>query len=281
MIATEIYVRRAKGPFIVAILIASFISLQIRYDRLQEEHFELRAPIHRFALPAPIVKHLSFGFRNVLADYYWVTAVQDFNKWDRYDAYYPEYFRIISSLDPHFEYPYIFAALTVPSKVNASTSLTWLSVIAQDGISAFPDNWEIPFYVGVEYHIVGKEYATATRYLALAAQKKGSPEMVRSTYAIYLMHDSSEYQKSRALFSAMFETSNNDETKSIAREHIELLDLIESLEQAGLAYKTKYGSYPSGLSDMSDKGFVSIPAQFAKKYRLSFDQATGKVILGK
>ncbi len=273
--------KRSTSLILIALLIPAFIGLQIRYDRIQQQHFELLAPVHRFALPATVVKEFSFGFRNVLADYYWVTAIQDYNKWDKFDSYYPEYFRTISTLDPKFQYPYMFAALTVPSKMNATTSLEWLSIISGRGIAAFPDNWEIPFYTGVEYHLIDKEYATATRYIGIAASRKSSPEMVRSTYAIYLLHGHSEYETSRALFSTMLETSDDISTKIIAKEHIELLDLIEALERVGVLYKKKYGMYPGSLAELTSKGMITIPRGFEKKYPLSFNTQTGAVSLGR
>ena len=263
---------------ITLLLLLAIVFLQLRYDAIVTEHLDMRAPVHRFVMPAPVMRHLAFGFENVLADYYWINAVQDINKWDRRDTFYPEYFRIISTLDPKFEYPYIFAALTMPSK-GVSESLGWLSVIAERGMHALPESWQIPFYVGVQYHVVAKSYEQAVHYLAIAAKEESAPEMVRSIYGIYLMHTGSEYETSRALFATIYETSSNKETKRIAKERIALLDLIEMLEQAASAYKAKYASYPVSVDQLSAKGYIELPHGLAKKFPLSIDQTTVKVIV--
>jgi tetratricopeptide (TPR) repeat protein len=263
---------------VVCLLFGEAIIAQIRFDNVQQEYFDLHAPVHRFAMPAPVVRHLAFGFENVLADYYWITALQDLNKWDRRDAYYPEYFRIISNLDARFEYPYMFAILTVPSRRNPDT-LSWLAEIAQKGMETFPENWQIPFYVGVQYHVVGKSYEQAAHYLEIAAAKKASPEVVHTTYGIYLMHDKSEHERSRALFSTIADTTDNETTKQLAKERIALLDVIQTLEQAVEKYKLKYKVYPASLSDLVEKHFVELPPDLVKKFPLRIDQSTGSVLL--
>lgn len=252
--------------------------LQLRYDAIKLERFNLRAPEHRYVMPASVVRHFAFGFQNVLADYYWVTAIQALNKWDRKDTYFPEYFRIISALDPRFSYPYIFATLVVPNRINKE-SLTWLSEISEIGMRALPENWEIPFYTGMEHYVVGKSSERAVHYLEIAASKKSAPEYVRTTYGIHLMRDATEYEKSRALFTTIYETSDNDETKKIVKERMALLDLIEMLEKASLAYKTKYHAFPSSLADIEKAGFIKLPPDLVEKFTIEVDKTTGKVML--
>ena len=269
---------RIVGFFLPILILFGAILFQLRYDSITYEHYDIHAPVHRFILPAPIVDKLSFGFQNTLADYYWITAVQDFLKWDHKDVYYPEYFRIISALDPKFEYPYMFAILTLPAK-NNTTSLEWMKLITDKGIQNIPESWQIPFYAGVEYQVVAHSYPDATKYIEIAKQKKSHPELVDRTYAIYLMHDRSEYQKSRALFEAMYQTSDNAETKRVVKERLDLLDLIEMLDQASAKYKQLYGAYPQSLIDLSEKHLVNIPLEIAKKFKLQIDQTSGHVIL--
>ncbi len=266
-------------PFVlVPIFFIGSLFAQLRYDAISLKHFELLAPIHRFVLPAPIVKYFTFGFKNVLADYYWVTAIQDFNKWDKFDFYYPEYFRIINTLDPKFEYPYIFAALTVPTKQNPA-SLSWLAQIADKGIAKIPSSWEIPYYTGVEFHTVGKSYERAVHYLAIAATVKGSPEVARQAYALFLLHTATDYQKSRELFAAIYQTADNEETKSVAKERILVLDLIEAIDQASIKYKAIHQQFPTSVETLSRAGLVVIPEQISKRYPISIDAGTGKAIL--
>ena len=272
------HVKQIIGFLLPCFFVIGAMFLQHRYDAITAEHFDIHAPAHLYVMPAPIVRHFAFGFQNVLADYYWVTALQALNKWDRHDAYFAEYFRIISILDPKFAYPYIFSALIIPSRVNPE-SLMWQSTIAEIGMKALPENWEIPFYTGMQYHIVGKSYERAVHYIEIAAAKKSSPEYVHTTLGIYLMHDATEYQKSRALFTTIYETSDNEETKRIVKERIALLDFIETLERAVSAYKVKYHVYPKTIEDLARGGFIQLPPELVSKFPITIDQLTGKVTL--
>lgn len=272
------HARQLLGFLLPCFFLMGAIFLQLRYDAIKLEHFNIRAPEHRYVMPAPIVQHFAFGFQNVLADYYWITAVQALNKWDRQDSYFPEYFRIIAALDPKFSYPYIFGALIIPSRANPD-SLSWLSTVTEIGMTALPENWEIPFYTGMQYYIVEKSSEHAIRYLEIASKKTSAPEYVRTTYAIHLMRDATEYQKSRALFVTIYETSDNEETKRIVKERIALLDLVEMLDRAAVSYKLIHHVFPTSITDLAEAGLVQLPPELIDKFTIEIDKNTGKVTL--
>ena len=274
--AEGVHVRTVVALLAPLVLLAAVVFLQLRYDDIRAERFYIRAPIHKYILPAPVVRHFTFGFQNALADYYWVSAVQDFVKWDNKDEYYPEYFRIISTLDKKFEYPYIFAILTVSSKNNPK-SHEWLVEIAEKGMRAFPDNWRIPFSAAVEFNVLGGSGEEAVRLLALAAAMPSSPELVHKTHAIYLMRDASDYKKSRALFTALLETSDNEETRRIAGERLLLLDYVEFLEQGVASFRATHGHYPENLDEILDDGKIEINEELLKKFQVNINAFTGKI----
>lgn len=263
------------------VILLGVVVLQVRYDAIVLERFVLRAPVHKSVMPAPVVRHLAFGFDNMLADYYWVTAVQDYLKWDSRDAYYPEYFRLIALLDPRFEYPYLFAILTLPTKANPE-SLEWLSGVTEEGVRAFPLNYQIPFSAATQFHIVAKDNARALHFLAIAAAVPKAPELVHRTYGIYLMRDATDYKKSRALFETILATTDNDESKRIVQERITLLDFVEGLEQAIREYKARQGAYPTSIEALLKKTQRDVPESVTaliNKYSPQIDQSTGKILL--
>ncbi len=268
----------ALSPLLV---LSTIVFLQLRYDAVVTAQLNPRAPIHRTVMPAEVVRHFTFGFDNVLADYYWVTAVQTYLKWDSFDQFYPEYFRIISTLDPKFEYPYHFAILTLPTKMNPE-SLVWLQEISEGAVRAFPDKWRIPLTAATQFHIIGKDNARAIHFLETANSMPSATELVRRMYGIYLMRDATDYKKSRAMFEAILETADNDETKRIATERILLLDLVEMLEQGIATYKTAYGVFPATVDEFLKKEKLQLPetaTALLQKFSPKVDQTTGKIIL--
>ncbi len=268
----------AVSVFLPLLFLGGSVAAQLRYDTILEENFKPRQPVHRFLMPSTVVRYFAFGFENMLADYYWVSAVQDMAKWDRRDAYYPEYFRIISTLDPKFAYPYIFAALTVPTK-NIPESLVWLTELSDRGIAAIPTSWEIPFYTGLDFHAIGKSYERAAHYLGIAVKIESSPVAARTAYGLFLLHSSTDYERSRALFQAMYETTEYEETKRVAKERIELLDYIEAIDRASVAYKTRNHEFPETLENLVDRGYIQVPPEIVKRYPIEIDKETGKASL--
>jgi tetratricopeptide (TPR) repeat protein len=257
-------------------LLASVILAQSDYDqRFKSE--DIRAPIHRFAMPANVVRHLAFGFNDALADLYWITAIQAYVKWDGKDVFYPEYYRIISALDPRFEYPYDFAILTVPNKKNPD-SLAWLKEIADRGAVAFPNDYQIPFYAGAQFHQIAHSYQEALEYVSRAAKIPSAPPAVKQVYATYLLKTASDYERSHAFFNAIYETATNDETRRIAKKQMDTLDLIEELEQAAVKYRSVYGIYPETLGALSDGGIVKVPKAVLEKLPLTIDPKSGHVV---
>lgn len=262
------------GVLPIFFLVLSVLA-QIRTDRIVAANLDLHEPVHRFILPASVVKYGAFGFQNVLADYYWVTAIQDLNKWDRRDEYYPEYFRIMNALDPKFMYPYFFGILTVPSRQNPE-SLSWISEISALGMEVFPENWEIPFYTGMQYHTIGRSNEDAVRYLEIAAKKPSRPEVVETTYALFLFRSATDRERSRALFTAIIKTTDNAETKKIAEDRIALLDFIEMVDNASISYKGRHGYYPDSLETLAEEGFVRLPTDLVKRFRVGIDPVSGR-----
>lgn len=272
------FLRKYARPVLPALFLVASVFLQVRYDELNIAHTNPRAPIHRYVMPAPFVQYTAFGFDHVLADYYWISAVQDMLKWDRKDTYYPEYFHIITTLDPKFYYPYLFGILTIPTGGNTST-FDAIALLAERGMRALPERWEIPFYTAVEYHFLANDYVRSAHYMEMASQTPGAPEVAKRTYAIYLMLSKTDNEKSRALFTAMYETSDNDETRRIAKERIALLDLISELERLTKIYHGKHGEYPSSVQDIEKRLRVALPEDLVTKYPIHINKATGEVVL--
>lgn len=276
-ISSRVYV--VLPIFLPLFFLAASIVAQLRFDAVLMENFKPRQPVHRFIMPAQVVRYFTFGFNSTLADYYWVSAIQDMAKWDRRDVYYPEYFRIITTLDPKFEYPYVFAALTIPTK-KIPESLTWLTELSDRGMAAIPTSWEIPFYTGLEFHVIGKFYERASYYLGIASAIKSSPEVARTAYGLFLLHaSSSDNEKTRALFNAIYETTDNQETKRIAKERIALLDFIEVVDRASSAYKTRHNEYPKSLEILAKEGFIQIPPDVVRRFPVEIDTVTGRASL--
>lgn len=271
----------------IAAILFIAVKIQLTYDAIVHPQsvftFETR-----YILPEKVVRNFSFGFRNLLADLYWVKAVQDFSIWDGTDPFYAQEYKNIAALDPKFAYPYILGILTFTSssadnsKSNSGMLLT-IEPVIQTGIENLPDNWEIPFYMGTGFQIT-KNTEKALYYLKLASSHENAPQIVRDIYKTFLKNtitgkEASGKAMSKDLLRAMYETTNSNTTKKMLEDGIRINDLIAILENVNTKYYKQYGTYPSSLNDLVNHNIIASETRNAllKAYKVSFNPYNGKV----
>ncbi|MDQ5962614.1 MAG: hypothetical protein QG653_421 [Patescibacteria group bacterium] len=269
---------------IVILLLAIIVSAQVLYDHSSsmfgKESFRFTIK-HRSIIDPKIVKHLAFGFDNVLADYYWISAVQDFTGWDHKEDFYLNYFKNISVLDPEFSYPYLFAILTAPTEKDKA-SLDKVAEIAELGMATLPNNWEIPFYLGTMYNMFAKDEAKALHYIEIAAKTEGVPSVVPLTYSSITAKKLLGKKTARELMSVIRDTTKSETIKAMAEEGIVLSDITVMLENAIIAYKAKHRTYPKTIENLTAERFVVIPKEITSRFDIIINQKNGEVsIVGK
>lgn len=212
-------------------------------------------------LPSPEwFEKISFGFRNAVADTLWIDAIQIFTRWDAQSEGFPQHFDAIAKLAPQFEYPYLFGILVLPG-YGGQKFLERAHTLAERGMAALPDDWKIPFYLGVQYHIVGKDYQRALTYINDAANNPSAPPVVAATRAIYTAKAGS-FEKARALMVALEKTADNDFTRDTAAAWLVRLDVAESIQAAVRGYQKKFGRAPRDIAELARAGFLPKVATF-------------------
>jgi len=287
------------GAFFLIILI------QINYDANSKPFLWKFETQDRVVLPPQVIKTLSFGFDNVIADAYWIQVVQDIIGWNETDMFFVNYFKNIAVLDPKFEYPYRLGIFVVPSQKNPEL-LNEMAKIADTGMQALPENWEIPFYLGTAYNALNKnlnatlrkattfgmeavpenirEYFTIEtakqtieenkehieRYLSLASAKESAPAVVRLVYSSYTTKTLSSHETGLQMLKAIYDTTDNETIKKIAIKGIVLETLNDSIGKAIVAYKLKFKSYPKNLSDLENNKFFLMPTEIREVFDIEF-----------
>ncbi len=137
-------------------LVLLVISFQANHDKRSKPFTTKLQAKSRDLLPAKYLPYVTFGFNNFITNSYWIRAVQDFTVWDGKNPYYLNYFRNISTLDPTFEYPYLFSIVIVPQNKDVDT-LDAVAEIANKGMETVKTSWKIPFYLGTQYFLFTKK----------------------------------------------------------------------------------------------------------------------------
>lgn len=253
---------------IIVALIALVVVFQKNYDaRSKPFTTQLKAET-RNLLPAKFLPYITFGFDNIITDSYWIRSVQDFVVWDGKDPYYLNYFKNITTLDPTFEYPYLFSILIVPQKRDVVT-LNKIAEFADKGIQAIPTSWKIPFYLGTQYYLFTKKYDPAEKYLSIAAKVEDAPDGVFLVYSTFIGRNSplpirseSDFILQKELLKVIFNNTDNETIKEMAAKGIEEKFISQMLEKGIIAYKEKFKRYPKSVNEMLAVNFISLPQEF-------------------
>jgi hypothetical protein len=232
----------------------------------------------RNLLPPQILPYISFGFTNMITDYYWISAIQDFVAWNKKEGFYIGYFRNITTLDPKFEYPYLFSILTIPNKKDITT-LDTVAGVALKGMEAIPSSWQIPFYLGTQYYLFTGAYEPAEEYLKAAAGVKGAPDGVYLVYSTFvgkgLFTKEQKMGFAKKLVQTIYNNTDNEIIKKLAAKGIQETFVTQLLEKGILAYKTKYKRYPKNVNEMIAVNFIALPQDFLDDFTVDISPQDG------
>lgn len=257
-----------------AALILLIITLQHKHDELSPPFTTKLKTVHRTLTPSYVLPYTNFGFSAFLADYYWIRAVQDLVAWDTKDLFYIDYFKNITTLDPKFEYPYLFAILAVPQYKDVDT-LDRVAEISQKGIDNIKESWKIPYYLATRYYLFTKTYDTSLPYLAIAANIPSAPSGVFLTYSSFLTKKISGDKAASEFMKVIVDNTDNETIKKLAALGIQEKIISQLLEKAIAAYKAQTGVYPRNISEIEKLKLISLPRNFSDFFTVTINPANG------
>jgi tetratricopeptide (TPR) repeat protein len=127
-------------------------------------------------VPRPEVAKLSsVGFHTVMADYYWLQAVQVVGTSMRPEdegTLLGRYIDVVTTVDPWVGHPYRFAAVWL---TGSEEDVRQANRILERSFDYHPDEWRNRFYLGFNYFFYLEESEPAAHWLEEAAKIEGSP----------------------------------------------------------------------------------------------------------
>jgi hypothetical protein len=179
-------VNRHDLPLLGLALAAAFSLNPLRKAAARVPLVEASAGLADARLPAPLARALTFGFQQLVADYYWLAAIQYYGTYTNDALAYsglPDILEQATDLDPLFDYAYQFAGQSCPSRDRESH--VWHNIRAtarllQKGIDAGVTRWQVPWLLGYTLYTFQGDYAAAGQAMKLAAQRPGAPRYLGS-----------------------------------------------------------------------------------------------------
>ncbi len=263
--------------FFVAALGILVVTIQSAYDvKNKPTQIQINADVPTYILPEKLLPYLHFGFKNVFADYYWISIIQNSGLSVSDTDLFLHYYGNIGVLDPHFSYPYAFAVLWLPSK-KIPGSLEAVVPLAELGMKNNKDNWEIPYYLAFQYQLIGRSFDKTGKYLGIAAAKKDVPLMVQSAYRGYLKRLNRDEDFSEELLKVAYETAESDSLKKYAGNQLLLSYFEKALTKGAKEYKKKYGYFPLDIGELTKKNILVVPPEYGTLFEVLYSNKTGEV----
>jgi hypothetical protein len=207
----------------------------------------------------------SLSYRALLADVYWIRAIQHFgstrlsrdpNK--NYDLLFP-LLDITTSLDPRFSIAYRFGAIFLADHAPDGPGRPDLAIVLlTKGLEAQPDNWEYAQDLGFVHYWWMQDYVTAAQWFRRAGETRGAPWWMRSLAATVLAQGG-DRQASRQLWESLFRTADHEWLRNNAKlrlSQLDALDQIDALTAVVSRYRDVTGRTPASWNALVAAGWL-------------------------
>ncbi len=137
---------------------------------------------------------LALSFDSVMADVYWIRAIQHYGRdrkllryQGRYELLHP-LIDVTTSLDPHFTIAYQFGALFLAEPLPTGPDRLDLAIaLLEKGLRVEPDRWQYAQYLGFLHYWHSGDKRAAAREFERAAAMPGGPIWLRPLAANMLV----------------------------------------------------------------------------------------------
>ena len=248
----------------MAVLMAAIVGLQMLHERrggpmtgTEESVLYVRSP--------EAMKRLALSYDSLLADLYWIRAVQhygstrlstDRNK--RYDLLYP-LLDLTTSLDPRFSIAYYYGSTFLAESPPGGPGRPDLAIaLLEKGLQAQPDKWEFAQWIGFVHYWWRQDYSEAAAWFARAATFPDAPIWMPSLAASTLAEGGSR-QASRLLWAEIARTAEDEWFRNDARRRLQQLDAMDQLDRLRVlvrTYQERQGSTPADWSELRAAGYL-------------------------
>jgi tetratricopeptide (TPR) repeat protein len=274
--------RRKQLLLLAGLLVTSYAATLVMRAGLEPEasaRGKIRDPAW---LPSGrVLRVASLGQRLVLADLYWLQAVQYVGetmmaKAQRWDALYP-LTDIATDLDPRFGYAYQVSGSNLAGLAHRYDEA---DRILEKGMRAVPNRWSLPFVYASNKFLFEHQYAVAAEYARRAAEIGKKPELaLLAANLSALANTSDEYRAALAFLDQMLSVTDDQDLRAEFTERrtkISTYQALSTLETAVADFTARHGKRPASLDELVPSELAQLPAD-PSGGRLVYDARTGEV----
>ncbi|HEX8565696.1 MAG TPA: tetratricopeptide repeat protein [Pyrinomonadaceae bacterium] len=251
-----------KQLWLFAILIFGFPAIFGLSRFLEANKLELPAEMleQDLAFSGASLKKASLGFEGLIADYYWMNALQyvggklieSKGKVQLDDLrplnprlLYP-YIDTATTLDPEFSAVYAYGSAVLPA-VDSEQAVK----ISEKGIAAQPENWRMYHNLGFIYWQLG-DYKKAAEIYDSGSTKSDAPAWMRQMSA-KLQAEGGSRNTAREIYLQIYESAQDEQTRELAVKRLQQLESLDDRDaiRAALAeFQNKTNRCPNNWREV-------------------------------
>ncbi len=253
----------------VLILSLAFYSLSRSQVNAYRADYSHRLRAATLLLPPKVIEALSGEFKGMLANYFLLEAASFVGS--RQEITEADWVAVAllleqsSLLDPYFKQTYRFAQAMLPWHAKLEEALT----ILERSRNHLPWDWQPGFFIGFDYHFFLADNLTASQKLMEASRVPGSPSTL-ATLASRLASKAGHTSAAIDFLTAMYEKTDDEETKNMLAERIVALRGVETLQSAIDRFQAQFGRVPDTLEELVHTSTLSAipPNPYGRPYVL-------------
>jgi hypothetical protein len=189
----------------------------------------------------PLASRLALGFRNLVADVYWMRAVVYYGGKRRASAeatatpadfaqLYP-LLDLVTSLDPNFRVAYRFGAIFLTEAYPSGPGRPDLAIaLLKRGLENDPTRWEYMEDIGFVYYWWLRDFKQAAEWFKRAGEQPGGPSWLGPLAATTLA-EGGDRRSSRFLWTQLSQNTDIEWVRRTARQRLQQLDAMDTIEE--------------------------------------------------
>ena len=206
---------------VLSSLALSIWALQVRIDRGQTT--EVKPESFLLYLPSGnLLGPLTLGYREFAADLLWIKTVDYFGGHYATDRSYTWLYHmldLVTTLDPHFVFPFQFGAVILSVEAREQDNSIKL---LKKAMELNPSVWQFPFFMGFNLYFYKKDYQQASRFIDAASRLPGAPAYLKQ-FAVRLYVSAGDRSNGLTLLREVYRNTKDEKMRA------EILNRIQEL----------------------------------------------------
>jgi len=210
-----------------------------------------------------LLEVIGAGQRSLLADFYWLQAIQQVGRANTDTEYRDVYFYsdLATDLDPKFRYVYEWGAVTTPFNLGreqwVNTDLS--SRLLTKGLTEFPDDRRFLFQLAYNKMTYDGDYKEAADLLMKLSKYPDTPRYLPQL-ATRLYAQAGRFDTGLRMAEMLRDSAEDDESRAFYEHRIkELLRerVLRQIDGAIEAYAKEHGERPRTVATLVSAGFLN------------------------